>query len=887
MKVLLRFLSVCSFLSLVVVSPVGAETTPPLSSRNTESSPPSPPSLGGATSQSPPELGDFLKDTAPHIGGKNLGNETQETYKKEETPLRVGTAEDLLAQGVTRVTGVEVIQTAEGFELILKTVAGSERLVPLILPEGNDLIIDILDATLAFSIRNGVEELNPALGISRITVNKAEENSIRVRIAGENQTPSAEIVTGRDDLVLSITPDGTTVETEPDEQIDIIATGQAEDDDYRVDNASTATKTDTPLRDIPQSIQVVPQQILEDRNVQNLNQATETVSGVVDGGTKDGSSSGGRIIRGFRQDGNFRNGYRDASNFFILSSPINVVERIEVLKGPASVLFGDIEPGGIVNVVTKQPLSDPFYELKFEAGNYDFYEVGIDLSGPLTTNENLLYRLIAAYQTEGDIQDFVDADQITVAPSLAFKIGENTNLNLYYEYVNYTGEPPVSPASLLSDGSLTPRDLFTLYPDLSDIDVSANRFGYTLTHEFNDNWQIRNNFAGLVADTRETDLFSPNVEDDRFATIEAFDVDFGYENYFVQLDVVGEFKTGPVDHQVVVGFDFNDFTDDYIGFSDTDLPILDFENPNYDIPEPEYEPFLEFQNDIQFYGIYVQDLIALGDFKLLVGGRYDWIDSVFTITDFGAFGNTTEEPERSEGAFSPRVGLVYQPSDTVALFTSFSRSFNQETGFSTSTDVFEPTRGTQYEIGVKTDFLDNKLSATLAAYNITKTNVTTTDPDNPQFSIQTGEQRSQGIELDIQGEISPGWNVTAAYAYTDAEVTEDNDIPEGNRLQEVPENQASLWTTYTIQNGSLEGLGFGLGLFYVGERQGDLANSFLLEDYFRTDAALFYRRGRLNTAINVRNLFDVDYISSSDSASRNFLGRGEPFTITGSISYEF
>lgn len=163
----------------------------------------------------------------------------------------------------------------------------------------------------------------------------------------------------------------------------------------------------------------------------------------------------------------------------------------------------------------------------------------------------------------------------------------------------------------------------------------------------------------------------------------------------------------------------------------------------------------------------------------------------------------------------------------------------------------------------------------------------TADPNNPLFSVQTGEQRSQGIELDVQGEILPGWNIVASYAYTDAEVTRDNSIPEGNLLPSVPEHQASLWTTYTIQEGSLEGLGFGLGLFYVGERQGDIANSFVLEEYFRTDAALYYRRDRFNAAINIRNLFDIDYVSAAESGVRTFLGRGEPFTIVGSVSWEF
>lgn len=269
----------------------------------------------------------------------------------------------------------------------------------------------------------------------------------------------------------------------------------------------------------------------------------------------------------------------------------------------------------------------------------------------------------------------------------------------------------------------------------------------------------------------------------------------------------------------------------------------------------------------------------LNNFKLLVGGRFDWIS--FRTEEEGI-----ETIDQDDSAFSPRVGLVYQPSETVSLYTSFSRSFNRETGFSLTGEAFEPTRGTQYEIGVKTDFLENKLLATLAAYYIEKTNVTTPDPVDPDFLVQTGEQRSQGIELDVNGEILPGWNVTAAYAFTDAEVTEDNSIPEGNRLTNVPENQASIWTTYELQQGSLSGLGFGLGLFYISEREGDLDNSFQLDDYLRTDAALYYRRDRAKAAINFRNLFDTDYFRASDGGEL-FLFRGEPFTVVGSVSWEF
>ena len=207
-------------------------------------------------------------------------------------------AADLVARGATRVTGVEVDRTESGLELVLETVAGSERLVPLILPEGNDLVIDILDATLAFSIRNGVTETNPAPGISSVTVNQAESNSIRVRITGANQTPRAEVVPGRDDLVLSVTLESTTTQEEPDEEIEVIATGEAEDDDYFVPDANSTLKTDTPIRDTPASVQVIPQQVIEDQGTNNIREIVRNASGV-----NFSDASGGRdedfIIRGF------------------------------------------------------------------------------------------------------------------------------------------------------------------------------------------------------------------------------------------------------------------------------------------------------------------------------------------------------------------------------------------------------------------------------------------------------------------------------------------------------------------------------------------------------------------------------------------------------------
>jgi iron complex outermembrane receptor protein len=315
----------------------------------------------------------------------------------------------------------------------------------------------------------------------------------------------------------------------------------------------------------------------------------------------------------------------------------------------------------------------------------------------------------------------------------------------------------------------------------------------------------------------------------------------------------------------------------------TNLPLIDIRNPNYNIPDPDFSgPFFFTDIAVSTYGIYIQDQVDITDnLKLLVGGRYDWITTDF-ISDFAPDALRIQ----NDSAFSPRIGLVYQPSKDISLYASYTRSFNPVSLFANSNgQSFEPTTGTQYEVGVKADFLNGRLSTTLAAYSLTRTNVTNPDPNNPRFSIQTGEQRSQGIELDIAGEILPGWSIVASYAYTDARVTQDNTIPVGNRLPNSPFNQASLWTRYTLQKGDLKGLGLGVGLLYVGARQADLGNTLSLRDYLRTDAAIYYERDRFRAAINFRNLFDVD--APVNAFSRAGVQRTEPFTIVGSISWEF
>lgn len=276
----------------------------------------------------------------------------------------------------------------------------------------------------------------------------------------------------------------------------------------------------------------------------------------------------------------------------------------------------------------------------------------------------------------------------------------------------------------------------------------------------------------------------------------------------------------------------------------------------------------------------MQDQISVGNsWEFLVGGRFDYANTESAR-------NGTVTASQIDRHFSPRVGVVYKPLQHVSLFAGYAESFLPQTGTTFDGSPFEPETSQQLEVGVKAEFLDQRLSVTIAAFDLTRQNILTSDPQNPGFSVQTGEQRSRGVELDITGEILPGWKVIAICAYLDAEVTRDNNIPIGNRLENAAEFSGSLWSVYEIQKRDLQGLSFGAGVFAVGNRAGDLNNTFEVDGYVRTDARVAYRLGpSLKASLNIQNLFDVDYIEAVDGRTSVF--PGAPRTVFGTLSLKF
>lgn len=681
-------------------------------------------------------------------------------------------------------------------------------------------------------------------------------------------------------------------ETDAEEE-ELVITGDEQPSGYRAPNASTATKTDTPIRDIPQSIQVIPQEIIRDQGLNTTNNplgnAVQNVSGVTNLGLYQGFENSLKI-RGFRVqafDGNY---FRDGIRYFTFGALETAdLERVEVLKGPASILFGAAEPGGVINLVSKQPLRSPFYSLEGSVGSYRSVRVGADFSGPLNPERTALYRFNGYYKDAGSFRDFVSSEGVFFSPVVQLNLGQNTTLTLNATYRNERRTTDDGFVAIENGVADLPRNRFLGEP-FQQFRVDDFSIGYLLTHSFNEQLTLRNALrAQWVNPQRYFPLRDSLDETTGDLALSQYFAAGEYKTFNTQTDLIAKFSTGAVRHQVLFGVDYARQVDKpKFGIGDVYRTINIF-NPTYSSERyPKEELYNFFRDDkIDKFGIYLQDQIELAsNFKLLLGGRFD---SFSQKRSTEGFGEPREEFEQSNSRFSPRVGVVYQPIQPISLYASYTTSFAPEFGTNRNGngEPFEPQTGQQLEAGIKAD-LNRNLTATLAFFDLRKKNVTTDDPNSsdPNDLVQTGEQRSRGIEFDLAGEIVPGWKIIASYAYIDAFVSEDESGFQDKRLDNTPRNAASLWTTYELQRGSLRGLGFGVGFNFVGDRFGDLSNTYEIPSYVRTDAAIFYNQDKWRAAINFRNLFNTKYFTGSDE-SRLGVYVGEPFTVTGSLSVVF
>ncbi len=812
-------------------------------------------------------------------------------------------------QAQISITNIQINPTDRGIEIILETPPGVDP--PIFSGSfGTTFFAEISNAQLNLLTEGDFLQENPAEGIESIRVTQQPNNVVEITVIGSETVPVVNLNQEEGRLVLSLdtieqppdteteqTPTEETTEGEDDEAIELVVTDEAEGSRYFNPNAPgsgrTAVGTDTPLRDIPFSVQTVPEEVIRDQQVIRLDDALRNVSGVQQ---NQADPRGQRFqIRGFDSSSIVRDGFRQTfgrtgnSGFQDLTN----VESVTVLKGPASILYGASEPGGVINIVTKQPQEEPFYEVQFQAGNRGFLSPTIDFNSPLNADKTLLYRINFSYRNEESFRDFdTYVERKFVAPSLTWKPLENTKLTLNVEYSD--DDRPGDFGVLAFGDRVVDTPNARVFGEPQDfLRAETLRVGYKFEHEFSDNFKFENAFTYLRYDTKFVTAFALNVDEPTTTLFRGFtEADQPSTNYEMQSKLISNFNTWSVKHKVLLGVDLN--RREQLGnlvradFNPRSLIPLNIFDPVYGLVPfpPDFNQFPRISssdNQWDRLGISFQDQIEFFDnLKVVAGFRYDSVEQ--EIDNF----ITGTETVQYDDAVSPRVGVVYQPIEEVSLYGSYAESFFPGSGLVEDGQFAEPETSEQYEVGIRAELFNQRLSFNLAYFDITKNNVSTSNPLFPNFVLPIGEQNSRGVELDIIGEIIPGLNVVFNYANITAEITDDTDVSLiGNRLFNVPEHSANLWLTYRIQDGFFEGLGFGGGFNYVDDRFGDNDNTFRLEGYTLGNAAIFYERDNWRLALNIRNVFDRNYIQGTDNTRVREVYPGEPFTAIGSLSITF
>lgn len=694
--------------------------------------------------------------------------------------------------------------------------------------------------------------------------------------------------------------DTTTAVTDPDPTADsvlldeLVVTGDAtREASYGLERASSATKTETPIFETPASIQVVPQQVIREQNATRLSDTYRNVSGVFEGDTFTSQRSDERpYIRGFPSRQIYRDGFpvRDVG-----PQDMANVERVEVVKGPASMLYGLMEPGGVVNVVTKKPLLDYANTLEQQFGSFDWYRTTLDSTGPILADRSLLYRFNFAYTDSGSFRDFVSGDRVFVAPVLTWQASEDTQLTIEGS-LSWAHKVFDSGVAFDAQGNpVAPISTFLGEPSLPKNRVRDAFVSAYLTHRANDWLLLRSvfTFADYDLDFEALIPGAPTTPENTVASF-FYDIQPQRSSYGLINEAVADFSFWSTKHVALAGIDLQRETfHNPIDIGIAPPVVRSILDPQYGpIPPFAFSITGNFLGTTDWIGVYLQDQISLladGSLKLLLGGRFDYVD--FHQHEFG----TPDSADTSEStdSFTGRAGLLYEFLHELAMYASVSQSFLPPPNGSTTLDgqPLDPETGLQYEVGWKLRVLGDRLAATLALYDLTKEDVGITDPRNPEFNINAGKLRSRGLEVDVLGQITDQWNVIASYALTDTDVVSSDALPVGKPFRNVPQNSGSVWLWYELPPfGGYGQLALGTGAVAVEARPGDDKNSFNLPGYARMDAAVAWRRAlgartRVRAQLNVNNVTDVEYYTVSNFTSA--VEPGSPVRLVGSVALEF
>ena len=637
---------------------------------------------------------------------------------------------------------------------------------------------------------------------------------------------------------------------------------------YVARRSATGTKTDTPLIETPQSISVVSREQIEDTGATTLGEALRYTPGILSQEGNDRTTDG-FVMRGFQISGYggvYRDGMKYMANIYDGTQEPYGMERVEVLRGAASVLYGQASPGGLVNVTSKLPTAEPLHELRASLGTHSRAELATDHGGRLSEDGAWTYRLTALVRDSDTMVDYVPDDREYIAPALRWQPSAATSLTLLGTYQRTRsayvyGLPVVGSLEDSSQGRI-PTRRFTGEPDYDKSETRYYDLGYRFEHAFNDALTVRQNLRYFSS---RNDLPSVNLDGyvpgtgDTVIQRGAQDRVDDSDNFVVDTQLQAKALTGPLAHTLLAGVDYSHRRHRSERYNRSLAP-LNLYHPVYGAEPGVRVPALNSSaTSDDRIGVYLQDQMKIADkWVVLLGGRYDWSTERTRALFFDAKEKTDSE------AFTGRAGLVYLADNGLAPFVSFSQSFEPTSGVDRGGSPFKPTRGEQYEVGLRYQPAGSDTLISASVYQLTQKNVLTPDPLFPtDYQVQTGEVRSRGFELEARTAVGAHGRIIASYAYTDAETTRSNDPAQvGQRRGMTPRNTVSLWGDYRLAALGIPQLRVGAGVRYIDSTLGLFNTAVDVPSYTIVDAMMSYDAGPWQFTVNANNLTDRIYVAS-------------------------
>jgi catecholate siderophore receptor len=648
--------------------------------------------------------------------------------------------------------------------------------------------------------------------------------------------------------------------------------------DYGGGSSRTATKTDTDLIDIPQSISSITRDVIDDAGLKSMADVLRYVPGASMGqgeGHRDAPT-----LRGNASTADFFiDGVRDDAEYF---RDLYNVERVEILKGPNAMIFGRGAGGGLINRVTKSADFEDVRNLQLRGGQFGMIRGAADVGGGVA--ENVALRLNAFYENADSHRDHVGSELYAFNPTAAVRLGAETTFRLAYEHFSDDrtvdrGVP--SQNGLPYDGD---RDAFFGNPDQSYAEFQRDAGTATLEHAFAPDLSVRNHLSYASNDKFYSNVFPSSAVNNATGnvSIQAYRSSQQRRNLFNQTDLVWKVKTGAVAHALLLGAEFGVQKTDNFRAPNNAAGIVNIATPTTFAPAPVIGVQNDNLVDLKVAGVYLQNQIELNRYVQLIGGvRFDRFDLEFDDQRVGA-----SDFERTDNVVSPRGGVVIKPTDNASLYFSYSKSFLPQSGdqfsaLSATLANLEPEEFENLEVGAKW-IINERLALSAAVYRLDRTNTRATDPVT-LLTVLTGAQRSKGFEVELAGSITDKWDVLAGYAYQDAEITRATAAaPAGRNVPLVPQQSFSLWTTYRL----LPKFRIGAGVVHQADRFASISNAVVLPDFTRIDAAVFYEiSDNLQLQVNVENLANELYFPTAHND--NNITPGAPRSVRAGIELSF